>query len=63
MKPPRIQLVKSWTNVFGRKYPVGQILQGTKEFVNELISSGTAKEYKGVYPPRTKVKSDFFKPK
>lgn len=63
MKPPRIQLVKSWTNAFGRKYPVGQILQGTKELVNELISSGTAKEYKGVYPPRMKVKSDFFKPK
>ncbi len=63
MKPPRIVLVKSWTNVFNRKYPVGQILQGTKQFVNELISSGTAKEYNGEYPPRKKVKSDFFKPK
>jgi len=59
----RVVLIASWTNIRGKKYPVGQIIQGDKELTEELINSGKAKRYEGRYPPREKVKSDFFKPK
>lgn len=54
-------LQKSWTNVFGRKYPVGQKIMCDKNLRAFLVNNGYAKDYDG--NRRIKVKTDFFKPK
>lgn len=56
----RILLLKSWTNKFGRKYPVGQIIQCDKTLRDELVNKGIAQDYNGKYPPVEKIKTDFF---
>lgn len=56
-------MLKSWTNVFGRKYPIGTVLQCDKQLHEELIDMGWAEDFDGLYPPKTKKKTDFFKPK
>jgi hypothetical protein len=57
-----VVLTKSWTNKFGRKYPVGQRISCDKELSEYLIENRYAKDYDGKYR-QDKVKSDFFKPK
>lgn len=59
----KLILKKRWTNVFGRVYPIGQILQCDKDLSSQLISDGYADEYTGPYPPNGKVKTDLFNPK
>lgn len=60
----RVTLTKSWTNKFGRVYPIGQIITATKELCQELVSSGNAITYGGPIPPvEQKRETDFFKPK
>jgi len=55
-----LTLIKSWTNKFGRKYPIGQILRVDKELGTYLLDKKYAKDYEAT---QTKVKTDFFKPK
>jgi hypothetical protein len=57
----KLVLIKSWTNKFGRKYPIGQIMRTDKELGNFLLNKKYAMFYDG--DSNTKVKSDFFKPK
>ena len=57
----KVTLLKSWTNNSGRKYPIGQVILCTKELKQELLYGGYAKEFEGTYPPKKKVKTDFFK--
>lgn len=52
----RILLNKSWVNFQGRKYPVGTILQLTKDKASELIAEGIGEFYDGQYPPNDKTK-------
>jgi len=52
----RVELKKSWTNTFGKKYPVGTILQVGKELRKELKERGFADDYSGKYPPEGKKK-------
>lgn len=59
----RVILIKSWTNILGRIYPVGQIIQCDKDLHSILIEDGLAEDYTGDYPPKEKIKTDFFKPK
>lgn len=59
----RVILKKKWTNTLGRTYPVGQIIQCDKELHSILIEDEIADDYSGDYPPKKKVKTDFFKPK
>lgn len=47
----RIQLLKRVG-----KWPVTTVMTVTNEKANEWLSSGTAREYKGVYPPKQKHK-------
>jgi hypothetical protein len=58
-----IRLLKSWTNKSGRKYPIGKILPMSNSLSKDLIRDNIAVEYKGEYPPKKKMKTDFFKPK
>jgi hypothetical protein len=53
---PRVELKKSWTNEFGRVYPVGTVLQMTPNKASELIRKKIAEKYSGEYPPKGKRK-------
>lgn len=55
----KVILGKSWTNRFGRKYPIGQMILCDKELEAEL--KGYAKDFDTKVSK--KVKTDFFKPK
>jgi hypothetical protein len=57
----KVILTKSWTNAFGRKYPIGQKILCDKELGEFLIKKKYGKEYEG--SASDKVKTDFFKPK
>lgn len=56
-----VKLSKSWTNVFGKKYPIGTPLQVHKDLGRKLIEDGYGEEYDG--SRQVKSKTDFFKPK
>jgi hypothetical protein len=58
----RVELKKKWINDFGKVYAVGTILSLSDSLANKLISAGTGKIYNGKYPPKKKVKTDFFNP-
>lgn len=58
----RIRLLKRWSNdpfIF----PMGKIMEVTRETARMKIADGSAEEYTGVYPPNEKMKTEFFKPK
>lgn len=59
----RIELKRRWINDFGKEYPIGTVLPMSGSLADRLISSGVAKKYSGKYPPKKKVKTEFFKPK
>jgi len=53
----RIILKKSWQHPYRNEpYPVGTILQPDNPLREYLIGNKIAKEYKGDYPPKQKVK-------
>ena len=56
-------LTRSWTNVFGRKYPIGQKMRVDNQLGQRLLDENYAKEFNGVYKSKEKVRTDFFKPK
>jgi hypothetical protein len=58
-----VVLKKSWTNKFGRKYPVGQKIPCDKELGTYLIDKGYADDFEGKVLSKTKVKTKFFKNK
>jgi hypothetical protein len=57
----KLTLIKSWTNKFGRKYPIGQTMRVDKELGAYLIEKKYAKDYEATQ--NKKVKTEFFKPK
>ena len=60
----RVRLLKSWANKSsGKKYTVGTIIQCDNTLSAELIREKIGEHYDGDYPPKVKVKTDFFKPK
>lgn len=58
-----VVLKKSWTNKFGRKYPVGQKIPCDKQLEAELINNGYAEGFEGKVLSKKKVKTNFFKNK
>lgn len=54
----RVRLLKKW-----RVYVIGTTLEVADPKAKELIQSGIAERYTGEYPPKQKVKTEFFKPK
>jgi hypothetical protein len=59
----KVILNKSWTNKFGKKYPIGTIIPCDKDLSARLINEGYGEKYEGKYPPKAKVKTDFFNKK
>lgn len=39
-----------------KTWPIGQVIQGTGQFISELIHEGIAESYSGEYPPKSKMK-------
>lgn len=56
----KLILIRSWTNKFGRKYPIGQRMRTDNELGQFLLDKKYAKDYEET---QTKLKTDFFKPK
>lgn len=57
-----VELIRSWTNEYGRKYPIGQRIKGDRKLTDRLIAEGYAKRYNGDPFSKHKVKTNFFKP-
>jgi hypothetical protein len=54
----KIRLLSKW-----EKYAIGTVLEVFDSKAKELICEGAAERYTGEYPPKKKMKTDFFKPK
>lgn len=54
----RVRILKKW-----RTYNIGRVIEIFDSVAKQLISDGFAEKYTGEYPPRSKMKTDFFKPK
>lgn len=54
----KIRLRKKW-----RIWSVGTTLEVADPKAKELIRDNIAETYSGEYPPKNKMKTDFFKPK
>jgi len=60
----RLRLLKSYKHKYKLKaWSVGQVIQVENILANELLADKIAEVYEGEYPPKHKVKTDFFKPK
>ena len=57
-----IRLLKSYTHK-NKKYPLGQILNVGMALYKALIEKKIAEDYTGERPPKSKLKTEFFKPK
>lgn len=58
----RVRLLKRDSTPNGT-YPMGTILQLSKTYAEKKIREGKAEKYTGEYPPKKKMKTDFFNPK
>ena len=54
----KIRLLKKW-----REWPIGRVIEVADPKAKQLIFDQTAQQYSGEYPPKQKMKTDFFKPK
>jgi len=61
----RVRLLRSWTNLQGRKYPIGQFLDVDRTLGKRLLSERYAVEDNTKYPitKEKKSKTNLFKPK
>jgi hypothetical protein len=60
----RLRLLKSYKHKYKLDaWPIGQVVQVDNILANELLADKIAELYEGEYPPKQKVKTDFFKPK
>jgi hypothetical protein len=54
----KIRLLKKW-----REWPIGRVIEIFDTTAKEMIRDNIAEKYSGEYPPKEKMKTDFFKPK
>jgi len=54
----KIRLRKKW-----REWAIGTVLEVWGPTAKEMIIGNIAEKYNGEYPPKDKMKTDFFKPK
>lgn len=54
----RVRLLKKW-----RTWPIGQVMEIFDPVAKRMIRMLQAEKYEGEYPPREKMKTEFFKPK
>jgi hypothetical protein len=55
---PWVRLLKSF-----EKHPIGQIMNVSRARYKQLTSGKIAEDYDGDRPPKSKPKTNFFKPK
>ena len=55
----RVRLLKSWTNMQGRKYPIGTVLAVDTSLGLKLIKTKNGVLYDGAYPEVKKSKTNF----
>jgi hypothetical protein len=58
----KVRLLKKWDNK-GKCYAMGTTLEVADQKAKELIRDNVAEKYTGEYPPKQKMKTEFFKPK
>jgi hypothetical protein len=54
----KVRLLKKW-----RVWPVGRVIEIFDSTAKQMIRDNIAESYTGEYPPRQKMKTEFFKPK
>lgn len=57
----RLRILKAYTNSI-RTFPIGQIIRVHGSEAKRLIDENIAEEYNGEYPPKKKMKTNFFNP-
>ena len=55
----KVRLDKSWTNMTGKKYPIGTVLDTDASLGNKIIKSKRGHLYEGDYPNVKKSKTNF----
>lgn len=59
-----MRLLKAYKHKYKLKeWPIGQVIQVDDKLASDLIRTKTGEVYDGTYPPKGKVKTEFFKPK
>lgn len=58
----KVRLLKKWENA-GKAYAMATVLEVADPKAKQLISDRIAEKYNGEYPPKQKLKTEFFKPK
>jgi hypothetical protein len=58
----RVRLLKSHVTPHA-KYAIGTVINKSRGPAERMISNGEAEKYTGEYPPRKKMRTQFFKPK
>jgi hypothetical protein len=60
----RLRLLKSYKHIYKKKaWPRGTVIQVDTRLAHELLADKIAVNYEGEYPPKNKMKTEFFKPK
>lgn len=54
----KVRLLTKW-----RDWPIGRVIEVFDTKAKEMIRDNIAEKYDGEYPPKQKMKTDFFKPK
>lgn len=54
----KVRLIKKW-----RQWPIGRVIEVFDTKAKEMIRDNIAESYNGEYPPKEKMKTEFFKPK
>lgn len=60
----RLRLIKSYKHKAKlQPWSIGTVIQVSPQLANDLLADKVAEIYTGEYPPKNKLKTDFFKPK
>lgn len=54
----KVRLLRKWNG-----WPIGRVIEIFDIKAKQMIRDNIAESYNGEYPPRDKMKTDFFKPK
>jgi hypothetical protein len=59
----KVRLKKSWKWGSIKTFHIGTVLEVVDPVAKKMVSEGTAEVYTGPYPPKGKMRTDFFKQK
>lgn len=58
----KVRLLRKWDNA-GKSFAMATVLEVADPRAKELIRDNIAERYTGEYPPKEKLRTEFFKPK